>query len=109
MSAEVAGRQAEVLDGLLRSVEATADAVVVFDLDDTLLSTDTRHVRILREFAGQRSVRTRFLDDAWNLIQVEPALLRYSITDTARAAGVSDPAVLRELREFWFERFFANE
>ena len=105
--------QTEVLDGLVDQVESLSrrgiSPVVVFDLDDTLLSTDQRHIRILREFATQASVRSRYLKDAWSLIQIEPCLLHYCITQTAERAGVLDPEILKELREFWFARFFSND
>jgi hypothetical protein len=69
-------------------------AVAVFDLDDTLLSTERRHQRILREFG---------------LGEVPRSALRYQIVDTARAAGVADEAELSRLRDFWFKRFFQND
>ncbi len=92
MTAAVGG----VLEGLLDDVARVRGArpLVVMDLDDTLLSTDARHLRILREFG---------------LEGVGPQALRYSITDTARAGGLQDAAELSRLREFWFSRFFRNE
>lgn len=104
--------QAEVLDGILFEAEALSrnglGPVVIFDLDDTLLSTARRHLRILREYAAWAQRRPQRVEDAFRLIQIEPQDLRYAITDTAKAAGVSDPRILEELRGFWFERFFKN-
>lgn len=105
--------QTGVLDALVQEVAGLSGGsrrpVVVMDVDDTLLSTDRRHIRILKEFAGQRHVRARYLNHAWTLLQLEPQMLRYSITDTARAAGIGDPELLAELRDFWFARFFTND
>lgn len=105
--------QTRVLSGLLdrasRERAAGKNPVIVFDLDDTLLQTDHRHVRILREFAAQPEMKGERLDDAWRLAQLEPGGLRYSINDTARTAGVTDESVLAELRSFWFARFFQND
>lgn len=93
--------QAAALDALADEVAALfrrgLEPVVVFDLDDTLLSTDRRHLRILREFAEHSGV------------SIEPPELKYQIVETARAAGVADEGVLSRLRGFWFPRFFANE
>lgn len=106
-------RQTEALDGLLGRVEALSlsrrDPVVVFDLDDTLLSTAQRHIRILREYAAEPSTRARHLEEAWKLVQIERSQLRYLITETAQEAGVWDPQVVLELKDYWFERFFKNE
>lgn len=97
--------QAESLDRLVDDVEALerrgVGSVVVFDLDDTLFSTAQRHLRILREYAAHRGVEA--------LARVEAAQLRYAIVDTARAAGVEDAELLKDLRGFWFSRFFKNE
>ncbi len=106
-------RQTDVLEDLLGEVAALSRAggapLVVFDLDDTLLSTAQRHVRILREFASQPKVRALYPDEAWLLAQMEPSQVRYLIAETAREAGVDDAGLLEELKAFWFARFFTNE
>lgn len=106
-------RQTETLNALLARIERSRAAgrlpICVYDLDDTLLQTDHRHVRILREFAVQPEIKARFLDEAWRLSQLQAGGLRYAIADSARAAGVSDERVLAELKSFWFARFFKNE
>jgi hypothetical protein len=77
--------------------------VFVFDIDDTILSTNRRQIRILREFAARRP------EHADALRSVPPDVARYRVADTAREAGILDPAILAELQAFWEERFFANE
>lgn len=94
--------QAAILEGLLEAVRAETRAVVVFDLDDTLLSTARRHLRILREFASARPA-------AAPLAALKPQQLLYSITETAKVHGVLEEALLKDLRDFWFARFFTNE
>lgn len=101
----VAESQTEALDRLAADVEALErrglPSVVVFDLDDTLFSTAQRHLRILREYARERGVA--------GLASLEARHLRYSIVDTAKANGFSDEPLLKDLRGYWFKRFFANE
>ncbi len=107
----IAERQVETLDLLLERVaQARArggEPIAVFDLDDTLLSTDHRHVRILREFA--LAINADEPEAAWKLARVEAGQLRYAIADTARAAGVADEPLLAALRDYWFTRFFRND
>lgn len=91
-----------VLERVLETRASGEVPVVVFDLDDTLFSTKNRHLRILKEFAGSRGNGARALAD------VPPSALRYSIAETARAAGVTDEALLKDLQAFWSERFFAD-
>lgn len=112
MTPAAVARQSDTLEALLSRVESVArDArpIVVFDLDDTLLSTDHRHVRILREFALILNEEPATSEAAWRLARLQPGQLRYSIADSARAAGVRDERVLAGLRDFWFARFFKNE
>lgn len=103
--------ESSVLDEILFDVEAARSRgrrpVLLFDVDDTVLSTARRHLRILREFADK--IAPALAEDADSLRAMTPERVLYSIADTAKAAGVDDEAVLGELRRFWFERFFANE
>lgn len=95
--------QSQALEGLLDEV-AKDRALVVFDLDDTLFSTARRHLRILREYAAERPRR-----EAQELGRLPAERLKYGIVDTARSAGIDDAALLEDLRDFWFARFFKNE
>lgn len=91
------------LDSLLK--EVGAGSLVVFDLDDTLFLTANRNLRILREFAELIAARDQ---TSSNILRTVPRdRLRYAITETAKDAGLSD-ALIGELKEFWFKRFFTN-
>lgn len=91
-----------VLGRVDRAHKAGKKPLVLLDLDDTLLATAMRHVRIMAEFAATRPA-------AAPLAAVRPDAVRYLVTDTARAAGVNDEGLLAELKAFWFARFFKNE
>lgn len=80
-------------------------ALVIFDLDDTLLSTANRHLRILREFA--ESIAAGRPEAAAAVRGIRREGLRYSVADTAASAGLGE-AMIRELKAFWSERFFTN-
>lgn len=77
--------------------------ILVFDIDSTLMDTGPRNAGILTAafdyFPALRRWRSRINieDVAWNIL--EPLT----------AAGVDDPALLRDVREFWQYRFFADE
>lgn len=104
MSAPVPAAQKAALDSVLADV-AAAPGLVVFDLDDTVFSTSDRHLRILREYADL--IEYRQPDAAALLRAIERENLRYQIAQTAAEAGV-DEAVVKDLRDFWFARFFQN-
>lgn len=84
------------LQPLLDDARARKGAGVVFDIDDTILLTANRNLRILREFAREKGV------------EVRPGRVAYAITDTAREAGLPE-RYHEELKAFWFARFFTNE
>ncbi len=104
MSAQT-GRQKELLDGLLRDVERTRGAIVVFDLDDTLFSTADRHLRMLAEFAAR--VESSDAKAAGLLRSIQREKLRYSVVDTAKDHGLEEK-LAKDLKDFWFARFFKN-
>lgn len=95
-----------ILAGILARVAAARKAgrraLVLLDLDDTVLDTTQRHLRIMSEFAALRP-------EAGALAGVDPARVCYRVSETARAAGLSDERLLSELTAFWAERFFKNE
>ena len=105
--------QADCLSAVVDRVRELAGRgsrpVVLLDLDDTLLSTTRRHARILREFAGESDVMTRWPDAAACLSVLEPPPHAYSVVDIAKSARVDDSQLLERLRGYWFERFFRSE
>ncbi len=101
-AAPQAATQGKALEDLLDDVAASRGAVV-FDLDDTLFSTARRHLRILREYAERPRREAKVLG------RLSAESLKYSITDTARSAGIDDAGLLEDLRSFWFARFFKND
>lgn len=108
MSGATSETQKRLLDELLSETESAAfkgDALVVFDLDDTLFLTANRHIRILNEYAGL--IEKKAPDAAQLLRAIQHEKLRYAITDTAKDAGLADELV-KDLKDFWFARFFKN-
>ncbi len=94
--------QKESLDAVLADA---AGALVVFDLDDTVFSTNDRHLRILREYA--ELVEPKAPEAAALLRAIQRESLRYQIVETAKDAGLDD-ALVKDLKDFWFARFFQN-
>jgi hypothetical protein len=97
--------QKEQLDALLDEVAAQPGSIVVFDLDDTLFSTADRHLRILAEFAAR--IETQDARAAGIVRAISREKLLYSVSDTAKAHGLDDK-LSKDLRDFWFARFFKN-
>lgn len=95
----------EELLGAVEEAVAAGETLVVFDLDDTLFSTANRHLRILREFAER--VEAQDPAAAGIMRAIDRERLRYSLTDTVKDAGVEE-ALVKDLRDFWFARFFHN-
>ncbi len=118
----------EVLNQLLGRVEESAATgakpLVIFDIDDTLTSTEERSRKILGEFIAQPEVQAAFpeetakvrpLVDVSGLPPEQRPRLRFDLKDTARDAGVANESFLDQLSRFWAEnprlqsgRFFDN-
>lgn len=78
--------------------------LAVFDLDSTLFNVSTRTQKILSEFAE--------LHDVESLKNVEVRHEDWGIKEAVLRAGLSlesDLELLKQLRDFWSERFFTSE
>ncbi len=81
-------------------------AVVVFDLDGTLLDNRPRTVAILQEAAEHWAAAH---PEATAAIRgLDPQQLGYLVTDALRARGV-DEALVGEALEVWKQRFFRDD
>jgi hypothetical protein len=83
-------------------VRETERPVVVFDIDSTLLSTERRHHRILREFAEAR-------DDhglRQHVASLSPSDFGWEVHEPLVGTSFHEPGLIGALSEFWWERFF---
>ncbi|MDE2291103.1 MAG: HAD family hydrolase [Elusimicrobia bacterium] len=91
-----------ILQSVARARRAGRRPLVVLDVDDTVLSTAPRHLRIMAEFAADRP-------RAKALLRVKPRQVGYFVVETAKTVGIKDESLLKELMGFWFKRFFTND
>ncbi|MEQ1723039.1 MAG: HAD family acid phosphatase [Pseudobdellovibrio sp.] len=78
--------------------------LAVFDLDSTLFNVSTRTQKILSEFAEKHQIE--------RLKGVQVKHEDWGIKEAVLRAGFSmehDIEILKELRDFWSERFFTSE
>jgi hypothetical protein len=94
-----------VLERVLARARALPGAVVVFDLDSTLLDNRPRQARILREFGVAHGIAP--------LVQARPEhWVDWSIARAMDNAGLRPEEVARwvdDAKQFWRERFFTSE
>lgn len=88
---------------VLRRIRATPDAVVLFDVDSTLLSTGARHLSILRAYAAQ--THDEGLQEFARLLT--PAAFGWTVTGPLERTA---HAVHTEaLQAFWWDAFFSAD
>lgn len=92
----------EVLD---RARRGAPEAIVVFDLDSTLLDNSPRQARILREYGASvgHPVLSRAQAEHWQGWDVAVAM---------RNAGLEEDDIARHLdpfKDYWRERFFTSD
>jgi hypothetical protein len=81
-------------------------ALAVFDLDSTLLTTQQRNFAILREYAARPGAPVGLLS-AFAKLRAED--MGWNVMQDLHDRGFQDREVLRELRAYWFARFFQSE
>lgn len=98
---------------LARCAESSGmPAVVVFDLDGTLLENRPRTAAILREFGalvGERAAQQpELVAAAQRLSEADPSQLAYLVSHSLEALGVHEPALVEEAQSYWHARFFVD-
>ncbi len=96
-----------LLDGIRVSRDDGIEPIVVLDLDATLYDNSQRMLRILQEFAHTHAAKYPALYDVVHGMSASDTV--YEATDTLRAAGIDDEALLAEVHTFWRARFFTND
>lgn len=90
----------------IRAEAAAGPAVVVFDLDGTLMDNRPRVVAILHELG--ETWEASHPDAAACCARAEPDDISYGFIENLCRLGVTDPALHEEGFEFWKKRFFAD-
>lgn len=103
----------EALEVVAERVEQASNqgkqAVVIFDLDDTLINTRERNLRILRDFASQPEIQASHPEEAQKILHIRLNEIKYLLGDTLKGIGITDEALLKNASDFWLARFFTNE
>lgn len=100
-------RLREVFTRIEAALAAGRLPLVVFDLDSTLFSTAPRNLRILHEFAEAEAARRPEIVEITATIGLDE--MGWNIHESLARRGVSDEALLEQLRGFWHERFFTDD
>lgn len=81
-------------------------AVVVFDLDGTLMDNRPRTAVILKELADE--LRREAHSSAEILAAARAEELAYLLSDSLKRLGVEHPELVARAESFWRERFFSD-
>ncbi len=98
--------------GLISHTEYTygkhESPVIVFDIDDTLLDTRFRTVRIFNELASVPEFRLAYPEEARRLTTIWAPQVLYSTEGTLQRAGITNAAAIAAIVTYWRERFFSD-
>jgi beta-phosphoglucomutase-like phosphatase (HAD superfamily) len=105
--------QPEVLNEIIEKTQEASfkglKPVVVFDLDDTLINTRERNLRIISAFISQSDVKARYGEEVQKISALTLSDIKYLLADTLKSKGVVNSDFLKEASDFWLDRFFSNE
>lgn len=96
-------------DRVVKMAHQGRQPVVIFDLDDTLINTRERTVRILKEIARTPAFSHAYPREADRLNRIKPSEVRYEIKQILTALSIYSAAVEKVLATLWNARFFTNE
>ena len=96
----------KVKDRVSESVKLEKNPVLIFDLDDTLINTRERSLRILKEFANENRIDPEASRRIGSLQLVD---VQYVLEDTLRGLGLTDANLIKTANQYWLTRFFSND
>jgi hypothetical protein len=99
----------DILERSEQLAEQGKQAVVMFDLDDTLINTKDRNLRILKDFARQPELAASHPSDVQKILALRIDQVKYLLADTMKEIGVTDADLIKQASEFWLAHFFSNE
>ena len=82
--------------------------MVIFDIDGTLFDNRARTMQIIKEY-GETELKGVRPEDYAKCQAITVAHVRYRLTETLTAIGVTDPAVVNNAAVFWSQRFFNDD
>jgi hypothetical protein len=105
MAAVVRSLDPSILERVVERVRETPGAVVVFDLDSTVLDNKPRQARILREFGQALGIAelANAKSEHWVDWSIARAMANAGL-DSERVAALTEDA-----KQFWRDRFFTSE
>jgi len=98
----------EVLKEVEQLVEKQKNAVVIFDLDDTLFDAGSRGLIIFKEFAKLPEVK-KVYPNLESLLATKTRFdLKYKPEDTLKLFRVEDSGIIDLAKKFFNQKFFLN-
>lgn len=99
----------KVVDEVQEAASHDQRPVVIFDLDDTLVNSLTRTLRILRDFVELEGVREHSPEAAHVIDRARVSDLGYYVDESLRKLGVTDEEFIAKAKDFWMLKYFSNE
>ncbi|MCB9595245.1 MAG: HAD family hydrolase [Sandaracinaceae bacterium] len=102
--------QLDVLSQVLAGIEERSSGiapVIVFDLDATLFDNRPRTLEILHELREEVADEDPEIANA--LLGLELDKVHYLLTDTLKACNIYRADVVKNITQYWHERFFRDE
>lgn len=84
-------------------------SVIIFDLDETLINSQPRTLRILTEFVSDERMARLFPKEMRRLKHLRLKDIRYYVSDTLADLGIRNESLLKELEAYWAPRYFSSE
>lgn len=101
-----------ILEMVSESVKRGEVPILLFDLDDTLLSTRNRRLRVINNFIAQEEIRLAYPKEVAKIIEASDEFnfgYSYHIKDTMRSIGITNEKFIKDISVFFDERFFDNK
>jgi hypothetical protein len=97
-----------VLDRVEQVTAQRQQAIVIMDLDDTLINTRERNLRIIQDFVRLPEIAPSYPEESEKALQLQAGNIRYLLGDTLKNAGITNADFIKKASDYWLANFFTN-
>lgn len=107
--------QPEVLAQLLEKVRLCVAKgerpIVIFDLDETIINSQIRALRILKDIAQQKDITARYPSESKAISQLQPGDIRaypLYVGEILKNAGIDSEALVKDITRNFVDQYLSN-
>ncbi|SMF55656.1 HAD family hydrolase [Pseudobacteriovorax antillogorgiicola] len=95
------------IESKIEQVQSKGDlALVIFDIDDTIIDCRHRKLKVFRDFCSQDQIQDQFRQESEIVLNANIQDIAYRVTDCMKNLGIKSIDFVEQLATFWVGNYF---